>query len=799
MYCSLKSFKTKGIFMNIYPTNKYYNEPMKSSLPNHKREAIIVKVEGIVQGVGFRPFIWKLAKSLSLAGNVQNNPDGVRIWVEGNAFHIKEFLSRLQKNPPPLAKILSIQTEVVSLKNLQDFTIQESTSTGDFSTHIMPDISLCIDCHKELFDPSNRRYHYPFINCTNCGPRFSIIKKLPYDRATTSMSGFNMCPDCAAEYSDPADRRYHAQPVACPICGPQVVPLLPDGTEIKKPWQEVWKNTIEQGQVVALKGIGGFHLACNALDEQAAAVLRSRKQREAKPFAIMTPDIEWIKSVCWLSEAEEKLLCSRECPIVILRLKKDFPALQHIAPGLDTLGIMVPYSPLHEILFDVLNIPMVMTSANYSNEPMIHTNHIALHKLRAFADVFLMHNRDIVNRCDDSVCTCIQSHSFVIRPGRGVAPFPISCKNVVQSLAFGADMKNTFAVSHHDRISVSQYIGDLEHPEAQQILLSNINQQLDFFKANPEFVMHDLHPDYFSTRLACRFAQEKNISAFATQHHHTHLAAGHAEHGITGKAIGFAFDGTGYGTDKTIWGGEVMLFDRSEFNREYYLKPVSLPGGDIAVKHPDRMLVSYLLDTGLLDKVKETRFILSNWDDIVQMIMLGINCPKTSSAGRLFDAVACLLGVCSIQTYDGEAAMKLEAVASKNESGSFPFEINGKTVDCTAMFNALLEQVENSIPVDILAGRFHNTLVEILFDCGKRLIHKYGDLPWVFSGGVFQNRLLIEKILSYRDAHKYKLFFSTYPNDSGISLGQAIIGINSYKDGSNFLSSIKNGMQASNN
>lgn len=745
------------------------------------KQSLSIKIEGLVQGVGFRPFVWKLATSLSLAGCVQNNPDGVHIRLEGDTNRIKQFLDLLQTNPPPLAKIISIQTETAELQNMQDFQIQHSETAGDFSTHIMPDMSLCADCRSELLNPADRRYHYPFINCTNCGPRFSIIQNLPYDRAATSMSVFDMCAECAAEYNNPADRRYHAQPVACPACGPRIIPMLPDGTAIERPWRVVWQDALEQGRIVAIKGIGGFHLACNALDETAAHLLRTRKQRESKPFAIMTPDLDWVRSVCRLAAEEEKLLTSRERPIVILKVKNDFPALKYIAPGLDTLGIMIPYSPLHELLVAFTDTPLVMTSANYSSEPMIHTNQDALCKLQDLADVFLMHNRDIVNRCDDSVCISTNNHFFVTRPGRGIAPFSINCKNAQEAVAFGADLKNTFAVVHHDRVSISQYIGDLEHPGTQNILMTNVNRHLDFFKIKPQVVIHDLHPDYFSTRLATRFARDKNVPAIAVQHHHAHLAAGHAEYGLAGKAIGFALDGTGYGTDGTIWGGEIMVFDRQQFRRELHLKPVCLPGGDMAVKHPQRMLIAYLHQAGLFAAAKDFLAFSPDCDGILQMITLGVNCPLTSSTGRLFDAVSCLLGICNVQTYDGEAAMRLEAAASPHEIETLPYTINEKTIDCSLMFAHLLQHMQHEVPADVLAGRFHNMLADIIFDCAERLTKKHGSLPLVFAGGVFQNRLLVEKILTHKKAADHKLFFCSYPNDSGIALGQAFVGISNVK------------------
>lgn len=486
----------------------------------------VITIKGIVQGVGFRPFVWRLAKSLSLAGTVQNTSEGVQILLEGNEQAISKFLFQLSNNPPPLSKITSIKQNSAPVQNTQDFIILKSISTDELSSQVSPDISLCADCRKELYDPKDRRYHYPFINCTNCGPRYSIIKKLPYDRAATSMSEFNLCDSCAAEYSNPADRRYHAQPVACPDCGPHVFAVSPNGDKIEEPWENVWSDVVTSGKIAAVKGVGGFHLACNALDEIATALLRKRKRRESKPFAVMTRNIDWIKSVCHVSRDETALMKSRVCPIVILRIKKHLPSFKHIAPGLDTIGVMLPYSPLHELMCSDVNLIVVMTSANYSNEPMISRNSDALEKLHNLADIFLMHNRDIVNRCEDTVCICPEKQAIIIRPGRGHAPFSLNIDSNKQILSFGADLKNTFAVSHHGRITLSQYIGDLEHPKTQDILRSSVKKVLSFYNLKPESIIHDLHPDYFSTQIALDFAQKNNVPAVAVQHHHAHLAAG---------------------------------------------------------------------------------------------------------------------------------------------------------------------------------------------------------------------------------------------------------------------------------
>ncbi|VGO12948.1 Carbamoyltransferase HypF [Pontiella desulfatans] len=710
---------------------------------------LAIHITGIVQGVGFRPWVWQTANRLGLAGTVRNNFDGVHIELYGDP---EPFLAALQSHPPPLARIDSITTREHRTPDCPSgFRIVESEIHGEALQRISPDIAICDDCRTELFEPMNRRHRYPFINCVNCGPRFTIIENLPYDRPQTSMRTFGMCPACNAEYTNPSDRRYHAQPIACPECGPR---MEPDN------WEEVWLESMEQGRIVAVKGIGGFHLACDALNTAAVSTLRKRKGREAKPFALMVPDLEWVKTICIVSPEEERLLRCRERPIVLLKMndvgRASLPA--QIAPGLDTLGVMLPYSPMHELMFDRFPHPVVMTSANYSAEPMIHTNAAARKKLADIADVFILHNRDIVNRCDDPVCAVHGNQTIVLRPGRGVAPVSMPCDSVPCILAYGADLKNTFALAHHGQATLHPYVGDLENPETQLVLEQAIQRELDCFRLKPDLVVHDLHPDYFSTQQAIAFAKKNKVPSVAVQHHHAHLVGAYA-----GKAIGFAFDGTGFGTDGTIWGGEVLLYDAENFERKFQLRPFALPGGDAAVKDPRRVADSLLL------QLQDRPTFLS------AQIKAGINCPMTSSMGRLFDAVSCMLGICEKPTFDGEAAMRLEAVADGSECGDLAFEIKDGQIDWRPMILDLLDELEKGVTPAVLAARFHNTLAEIVYCCGKQLAGKHGRLPWVFAGGVFQNRLLVERIKRIV-GNEFELLFSTYPNDSGLAVGQAMIG-----------------------
>jgi len=741
------------------------------------KKAYTIEITGMVQGVGFRPFVWRTAHACAITGSVQNNPGGVVIYAEGSEESLAHFSRTLSSSCPPLAKITSFTQKETTPVGATDFIIIRSTSAGAYTVQVSPDITVCDDCRAELFDPADRRYRYPFINCTNCGPRFTIIRDLPYDRAATSMAQFPLCRACADEYHDPSNRRYHAQPVACPDCGPAVFAHTSRGALIEEPWEELWRSNINAGKIVAVKGIGGFHLACNARDASATRLLRQRKKRARIPFALMTGNLDWVIQVCFVSVHEERLLLSLERPVVILKIKNRFPGIEHIAPGLDTIGIMLPYSPMHLLMLDVIDMPVVMTSANYSSEPMIHTNDDALATLGGVADLFLVHNRDIVNRCDDSVAACPATLTLLIRPGRGFAPYGMSVDSTKQVVAFGADMKNTFAFSHNGRLTASHYIGDCEHPSTQKILLENIEQSIRFYRLRPDYCAHDLHPDYFTTQLAREFARTRGLPTVAVQHHHAHCAAAYVQNNLSGKAIGFAFDGTGYGDDTTVWGGEVLLFDLAEYSREIHFTPVPLPGGDAAVTSPQRMLIAFLHALGLWEAWSDPAKHAPLAGRILEMMNARINCPLTSSVGRLFDAVACLCGFTGDQTYDGEAAMWLEACAAADEERSLPFTLAGNRIDCTGLFAALLDLKKAGISPAALAGRFHTALADIIEACGLALTQKYGSLPWVFSGGVFQNQLLIKKIASRETLRGFRIYFSSCPNDSGIAAGQVAVAL----------------------
>lgn len=740
-----------------------------------------VFVDGIVQGVGFRPFIWKIAHQYSLKGKVYNSSKGVDIFIEGTEYDIEQFLNTLKNDAPPLSKINNVIVQDEPYMGYNNFIIAESKVEEGDTSIISPDVTVCEDCLEDIFDESNSRYLYPFTNCTNCGPRFSIIKDLPYDRPLTSMEPFKMCPHCQKEYDNPADRRFHAQPNGCPICGPQLFVYNRDGAEMSISWHDAWIENITDEKIIALKGIGGFHLACDALSGKATKELRVRKGREKKPFALMVKDLQWVNQYCEISEGERELLESKERPIVLLRVKKEFPTKEYISPDIDTIGVMLPYSPLHYLLFHYVNTPIVLTSANYSNKPMVCENKTALEKLRMYADIFIIHNRDIVNRCDDSVVFHVNNQNIVIRPGRGFAPVNWSVESKNDILACGSDLKNTFALTHGDKLTISQYIGDLEDPDTEISYEKSIQQSLDFYKVTPKLITHDLHPDFHSTRWAEQYISNEDIELKAIQHHFAHCAAGYFEHQLSGKALGFAFDGTGYGSDGTIWGGEVFHFDLVNFERVFHFKSIPLPGGEKAIREPLRFLVAALHEYKLLDQYKKkcTKDIRSKIEVYEQIIAFDMNTPLTSSCGRIFDAVSCLLNLCSRQTFDGEAAMKLESCAYKSyeEKSSLPFIIDKNEINFRDLFDAILTLQNENVVSSIIAARFINTIVEVIYTCSEKLIERFGKIPLVFSGGVFQNRMLLEKMYAHKKYKNYKIYLSSFPNDTGIALGQAVIGL----------------------
>ncbi|MEJ2487916.1 MAG: carbamoyltransferase HypF, partial [Anaerolineales bacterium] len=636
-----------------------------------------IHINGIVQGVGFRPFVFNLAKDHGIAGWVRNTSAGVDIEAEADDSVLKQFISDLQTKIPPLAKIDEFRSEYIPTQGFTDFTIVHSESDPNAFVPISPDVTICPDCLEELNDPTDRRYRYPFINCTNCGPRFSIIKDIPYDRPYTTMAGFPLCQDCATEYEDPSDRRFHAQPVACPVCGPQVWLEL-ENFEVAAREEhaiQLTRTMLKNGKIVAVKGLGGFHLACDATNPQAVETLRDRKLRVGKPFAVMFPDLTSIENHCLLNYADRELIQSRERPIVVVPRKPDSTISDVIAPGQDTLGVMLPYTPLHFLLLERspdFPVALVMTSGNLSDEPICTSNKDARDRLRVLADAFLLHDRDIHIRCDDSVVRSVllenQPAIYQLRRSRGYAPNPIRTGwSMTQILATGAVLKNTFCLTKEQYAFLSHHIGDLDNYETLVSFEEGIQHFQNLFRVMPELIAYDLHPDYMSTRYAIQRAEDENLPALGIQHHHAHIASCMAEHDIPpdSPVIGLSYDGTGYGSDGTIWGGEVLLATYRSFRRARHLKPIPLPGGDAAVKQPWKVAVSWLMSAGidLEDSLPPTAQIDPEALDTLKKQILGlINSPYTSSMGRLFDAAASVAGIRQQVSYEAQAAIEFEAV-----------------------------------------------------------------------------------------------------------------------------------------
>lgn len=745
-------------------------------------KAARILVEGIVQGVGFRPFIYRLAKSLGLKGWVLNSTRGVEIEVEGPNAAVLEFYREISTHAPAAASILSKTIDFHDPKGYSSFIIMDSAEEDLRTALVSPDIATCKDCIREMMDPLDRRYSYPFINCTNCGPRFTITESIPYDRVRTSMKKFIMCSKCANEYSTPEDRRYHAQPNACPTCGPSIYLVSKEGSIISRDPIKLVAELLVSGAIVAVKGIGGFHLACDAENDDAVGKLRLRKMREMKPLAVMCPDVETAAKFCEISAEERELLQSPKRPIVLLKKVRDCPISRFVAPGTNHLGVMLPYTPLHYLLFRPPLRALVMTSGNSSDEPIVVGNEEALRELSSLADFFLMHNRDIVSRCDDSVSRIMGGRECVLRRSRGYVPYPIRLHfRIESSLSCGGELKNTFCLAKGDKAILSQHIGDLKTIETFNYYKKAVGHFEKLFSIDPKVIAHDLHPDYASTKYALERAGEH----VGVQHHHAHIASCMAENAIRGEVIGVALDGAGYGTDGRTWGFEFLLARYSRFERLGHLMYVPLPGGDAAAREPYRMAISYL-HASLGPDFKKLR-ICRGWDRnkivlLERMIERNVNSPMASSAGRLFDAASSILGIRDISTYEGQAAMELEAIASERELKAYPFEIRTERsgafeIDPRKTIMELAEDVERGTPKRIVAGRFHRTIAQVILDGCTIIAQETGIKEVALSGGVFQNKLLTEMALELLEKEGFvcHLHGAVPPNDGGISLGQAAV------------------------
>jgi hydrogenase maturation protein HypF len=745
-------------------------------------------VEGVVQGVGFRPFVYGLASSLNLAGFVGNDADGVFAEVEGDEESVGKFLVLLGQQAPPLARIDRVATTPMHPTGGAGFVIAASEPGGERRALVSADSATCADCLRELADPADRRYRYPFINCTNCGPRFTIVRDVPYDRPQTTMSGFTMCAQCAAEYHDPANRRFHAQPVCCPDCGPQLVLTDAAGTQLSGPVDALATaaGLILAGQVLAIKGLGGYHLAVDAGNEAAAGALRARKHREDKPFAVMVPDLAAARRLCETGGEAERLLAGARRPIVLLprRTTAGDQIAQSVAPGNSHLGVMLPYTPLHHLLLEHLGRPMVATSGNVSDEPIAYRDGDALGRLDGIADAFLWHNRPIHMRTDDSVVRVAGGREAVLRRSRGYAPEPLRVRHAFSRpvLACGAELKSTFCLAKENRAFVSHHIGDLENVETLLSFMAGIEHYRRLFDIEPQIVAHDLHPDYLSTKYA---ADLTGCQLVGVQHHHAHIASCLADNDADGPVIGVAFDGTGYGEDGTIWGGEFLIADLAGFDRAGYLAPVPMPGGTAAIRQPWRMAAAYLAAACPEDVGRDLavrRRNEPNWAAITSMASRGINSPLTSSAGRLFDAAAALVGVRDSINYEGQAAIELEQLADRAERSGYEAALTPAgdgllQVRGADLIRAAAADLAAGIGRGVVAARFHHGVAAAIVTTCQALRDRHGITTAALSGGVFQNLLLTTEVVDRLQAAGFEvLTHRRVPcNDGGISLGQAVV------------------------
>ncbi|MEM8532973.1 MAG: carbamoyltransferase HypF [Chloroflexota bacterium] len=752
-----------------------------------------IVVRGIVQGVGFRPFVYSQAHRYQLAGFVRNDSTGVTIEIEGTPPSLDSFEHALHHNPPPLARIDTVHTTDIPLHHEKKFIITQSHAATERRTLISPDTTTCEACLTEIRNPTDRRFQYPFTNCTNCGPRFTIVQDVPYDREKTTMRVFPMCTACQSEYDNPLDRRFHAQPNACADCGPTLSLEMWETTNEEPSFNNTIQHTatlLTNGAILAIKGLGGYHLVCDALHSEAVRTLRQRKHREAKPFALMVPDLATARQLCTINATEADLLQSHRRPIVLLDQRPNIPIASDIAPNYTTLGIMLPYTPLHHLLLDAFAqvLPpdrpavLVMTSGNLSDEPIAYQDDDARARLSSIADGILLHNRAIHMRCDDSVTRAVVGEQMV-RRSRGYVPEPISLATPfpLPVLACGGHLKNTFCLGKENHAFVSHHIGDLENLETLTSFREGIEHFQRLFDITPQAIAYDLHPEY----LATKYALDTNIPhKIGIQHHHAHIASVLAENKLEGPIIGVAADGTGYGTDNAIWGFEILCADLQDFERHAHLEYVPLPGGEQAVRQPWRMAAVHLskafgedflnLPIPFVQSIDQQR-----WNTLKQMIDRNINSPPTSSLGRLFDAVAALLGIRNEVLYEGQAAIELEALAEPSQN-AYPFTVIDGTpaqIDVVPMFHAIVADLQQHKPLPQIVGRFHATISTIIVTQCEHVRQQTSINDVALSGGVFQNRLLLQQSVAQLEENTFRVYLNHLvpPNDGGISLGQAAI------------------------
>ena len=753
------------------------------------RERRAITIRGIVQGVGFRPFVYHLALRLRLAGFVRNQSGSVFIEIEGEAPTLETFLAEVAANPPALAQIEHIAWEFQPPLGENNFRIETSGAGEASPIFISPDTATCADCLRELFDPADRHYYYPFLNCTNCGPRLTIITGSPYDRRQTTMASFPMCAACRAEYEDPTNRRFHAQPTACPACGPQLQALDAnfEPVDAADPLAD-FVAALRAGRIGAMKGLGGYHLVCDATNSLAVAELRRRKHRDEKPFAVMVRNENAAAALCEVSDDERELLVSSRRPIVLLRKRAPLAVAEEIAPRNPWLGVMLPYTPLHHLLLRAMSgTPLVMTSGNRSDEPIAYRDDEARQTLAGIADRFLIHNRAIHVRCDDSVTRIVGGLESPIRRSRGYAPRPIELpfECPVPILAVGGQLKGTFALGRGRQAFISHHLGDLDHYEAFQAFEKDLSLYQKLFGIEPALIAHDLHPDYASTRYALERAA-KGSPLLSVQHHHAHLASCMAEHQLLEPVIGVIFDGTGFGLDGTVWGGEFLVGDYRGFRRAAHLRCVRMPGGEQAIREPWRMALAHLDDSGAGNSPLLARISPLQRRTMEKMLERGLNAPLTSSAGRLFDAVAALAGVRDRVSYEGQAAIELEWLATETSAdGTYPFEIVAPTghadadliVDTRPLIRAVANDAERGAATAVIARRFHSAMVEMIAAVCDRIREQTGRSNVVLSGGVFLNALLTRETNAALSDRGFRVFRHRLapPNDGGLSLGQLAV------------------------
>ncbi|MBL6962941.1 MAG: carbamoyltransferase HypF [Bacteroidetes bacterium] len=736
-----------------------------------------IRIKGLVQGVGFRPFIYLLANKHHIHGWIENRNDGVLVLAEGTESNLKSFIQKIPIEAPLASNIFSIDIFDEEFKNHDKFQIVKSKSTSAEITEISPDIAVCELCLKDI-KQQEHRLHYPLVNCTHCGPRFSIIKDLPYDRHKTTMDAFPMCSICEEEYTMITNRRFHAQPVACNTCGPAYL-LEYQNREFSDIHDilEMTSNLIDDGKIIAIKGQGGFHLACDATQEEAVSGLRKHKIREGKPFAVMIADIKSVSEYAYLNGSSKNLLSSWQRPIVLLESKKK--TANSVCNELKTIGVMLPYMPFHYLLFEKLKTnAIVLTSGNVSNEPIIIENEKAKNSLSIYYDALITYNRDIYNRSDDSVAFVANEKSRLVRRSRGFAPSPIYQKaNMDGIFAAGAELENCFAIGKGEQVILSQHIGDLKNLETLEFYAESIDRYKKLYRWSPSLAVADLHPDYLSTK----YAKELNISFVQVQHHHAHIASCMAEHGLDEMMIGVSFDGTGLGDDGQFWGGEFLVCDLNDYQRITHFDYVPIPGGDKAIYEPWRTAVSYLyqyykddlfaLDLDFLKNIPREELLF-----IIDMIKTKINSPLSSSAGRLFDGVSALLQICRKASFHAEAPMLLESIIDQNESGIYAYD-PGKNISFKATFQELIQDIKNKIALSKIAAKFHNTIIQLIFGAVKNISEEYNLNKVVLSGGCFQNKYILERVERKLIEYGFDVYtHSKIPsNDGGIALGQIAI------------------------